>query len=659
MQKNVFCLFTMLCVVCGVMSQEAAPYLVKEGKQWAVYHNNPLCSVHRPGTITYRLQGDTILHGKTYKKKWISYKEDLSDIQPYNSFMREENGKVYIADVYEEELWFDYTAQVGDTLCFKEGSKYGRIRNVYDALLSETDSTRSYRCYEMQLGKYDKSKGIVEFVEQCIHVYEELGVVDATMGYGLSEHHYNDAYGRCELTLLCVHDNEDILYRTSMGCYKPIDEDPHPTIKRGYGIYRGDTYLHAYTINESEAVVDSTDFARWNDKTVIYLDVDTIGPNAFSGAMFGQGQILYFTEKLNCIMSDAFANIMMLDEEQAEENPFGDLCIVFSGDAPSIEKNSISDYADTTYHITYVVPDLIEYIEQDIQWTYSQLVTIDDFIRGYISPENEVTVNDSTEMDVELGEGCNTDMDGDVDLTVNARPRTDIPVRIGEGENKDVYSRAPAWMRYTMELRITNIDGKLLYTDSQQCSAYGECEFRATFVRPANGIVLVYSRSIDQFGRATEWSEERVNLSENEYEGDYVTDANVDLDKTADAAELIATVGADSIRITGYYMSNCGGGLYCGAIVRGNYIELIFHDGATANCFDFHYVDFMIPRFSEEIKGVDVVEPYPLKVKVIYDSAITDIDVSDADAPYYDLTGRKVALPTRGLYIRNGRKVVR
>ncbi len=659
MQKNVFCLFTMLCFVCGVMSQEVAPYLIKEGKQWAVYHYNPICSVHRPGTITYRLQGDTILHGKTYKKKWISYKEDLSDMQPYNSFMREENGKVYIADIYEEELWFDYTAQVGDTLCFKEGLKYGRIRNVYDALLSETDSTRSYRCYEMQIGKYDKSVNNVKFVDQYIQVCEELGVIGLTMGYGLSEHHYNDAYGRCELTLLCVHDDENILYRTSMGCYKPIDGGPRPTIKRGYGIYHGDTYLHAYTINESEAVADSTDFARWNDKTVIYLDVDTIGPNAFSGAMFRQGQILYFAEKLNCIMSDAFANIMMLDEEQVEENPFGDLCIVFSGDAPSIEKNSISDYADTTYHITYVVPDLIEYIEQDIQWTYSQLVTIDDFIRGYISPENEVTVNDSTEMDVELDEGNNTDIDGDVDLIVNARPRTDIPVRIGEGENKDVYSRAPVWMRYTMDLRITNIDGKQLYTDSQQCSAYGECEFRATFARPANGIVLVYSRSIDQFGRATEWSEERVNLSENEYEGDYVTDANVDLDKTADAAELTAAVGADSIRITGYYMSNCGGGLYCGVVARGNYIELIFHDEATANCIDFHYVDFMIPRFSEEIKGVDVVEPYPLKVKVIYDSAITDIDVSDADAPYYDLTGRKIAHPTRGLYIRNGLKVIR
>ena len=186
MQKNVFCLFTMLCVVCGVMSQEAAPYLVKEGKQWAVYHNNPLCSVHRPGTITYRLQGDTILHGKTYKKKWISYKEDLSDMQPYNSFMREENGKVYIADVYEEELWFDYTAQVGDTLCFKEGSKYGRIRNVYDALLSE-ESVKALAAEGRNKGRVNVDdavgEGLVDLLvddgeESCQH-HE----VDARLGH--------------------------------------------------------------------------------------------------------------------------------------------------------------------------------------------------------------------------------------------------------------------------------------------------------------------------------------------------------------------------------------------------------------------------------------------------------------------------------------------
>lgn len=656
MKTKMLCLFTMLCLACGVMAQEVSPYLVKEGKQWAIYHDNPLCSAHRLGTITYKLQGDTILHGKTYKKKWISYKEDLSDMQPYNNFMREENGKVYIADLYGEELWFDYTAQVGDTLCFKEGLEYGRIHNIYDALLSESDSTKNYRCHEMQIGKYDKSESRVKFVDQYIRVYEELGVIGLTMGYGLSEHHYSDSYGRCAFKLLCVHDSERILYQANEGCYIPIDEGPRPTTQYGYGIYYGDSYLYRYTINEHEAVTDSTDFARWNDKTVIYFDVDTVGPNAFSGATFRQGQILYFTERLNCILPNAFSNIMMLDDKQAEENPFGDLCIVFNGNAPSIDKSSISNYADTTYRITYVVPDLAAYIEDDIQWTYSQLVTIEDFVKGYISPENEVTVNSSTEVEVETD--MDNDTNGNVNVVVHARPRKDIPVRIGEGENKDIYSRAPAWMRYTMELRITDTEGTELYSGEMQCSAYGECQFNVSLTCPSSNIIHIYSRSIDMFGRATAWSKESINLKGYEYEGDYVTDANVDLNNTADADGLTATIGTDSIRITGYYSSNCGGGLYCVAIARGNDIELIFHDGATANCFDYHHVDFMIPRFSDEIKRIDVIEPYPLEVTINDVSSVTDIDNPEADAPYYDLLGRPVANPTRGIYIRNGHKVV-
>ena len=402
----------------------------------------------------------------------------------------------------------------------------------------------------MQIGKYDKSESRVEFVDQYIRVYEELGVIGLTMGYGLNEHHYSDSYGKCAFKLLCVHDSERILYQANEGCYIPIDEGPRPTTQYGYGIYYGDSYLYRYTIDEREAVTDSTDFARWNDKTVIYFDVDTVGTSAFTNAIFRQGQILYFTERLNCIMPDAFTDILMLDDKQTEENPFGDLCIVFNGNAPSIDKSSISNYADTTYRITYVVPDLAAYIENDIQWTYSQLVTIDDFVRGYVSPENEVTVNDSTETDVNLQPGTN--QDGNIDLVVHARPRKDIPVRIGEGENKDIYSRAPAWMRYTMELRITDIEGTVLYEDAKQCSAYGECRFDVSFACPANNIIHIYSRSIDMFGRATEWAVTTINL----------------------------------------------------------------------------------------------------------DTSISPIVAPNTDTPYYDLQGRPVANPTRGIYIRNGRKVV-
>ena len=321
--------------------------------------------------------------------------------------------------------------------------------------------------------------------------------------------------------------------------------------KRGYGLYHSDSYLYRYTINEAEAVTDSTDFARWYDKTVIYFDVDTIGPNAFSGATFRQGQILYFTERLNTIFKDAFTDINIIKRTSQESLMSDDLTLVFAGtNPPGIDKNHIMDYADSTYHINYVVPDLKIYIKNDIQWAYTTLMTTDDFVQGYVSPENEVTVNDSTETDVSLQPGTN--QDGNIDLVVHARPRKEIPVRIGEGENKDIYSRAPAWMRYTMELRITDTEGTELYAGEMQCSAYGECQFNASFTCPANNIIHIYSRSIDMFGRATAWAVTTFNL----------------------------------------------------------------------------------------------------------DTSISPIVAPNTDTPYYDLQGRPVANPTRGIYIKNGRKVV-
>ena len=39
-------------------------------------------------------------------------------------------------------------------------------------------------------------------------------------------------------------------------------------------------------------------------------------------------------------------------------------------------------------------------------------------------------------------------------------------------------------------------------------------------------------------------------------------------------------------------------------------------------------------------------------------TSIDNIEKSATDVPYYDLTGRKVARPTRGIYIKDGRKVI-
>ena len=289
--------------------------------------------------------------------------------------------------------------------------------------------------------------------------------------------------------------------------------------RRGYGLYHGDSYLYAYTINEAAGVTDSTDFARWNDREVIRIDVDTIGPNAFSGATFRQGQIICFSDRLNTICKDAFAGINIVKRISQEAPQISDdLTLVFEGtNPPGIDKNNILDYSDSTCHINFVVPDMATYIAEDNQWTYTTLMTIDDFIKGYVSSENEVTVTDPTEVtitDVEEGELSGGVENSSLVVVVEARPRKDIPVRIGDGENKDIYSRAPAWQRYTVELKVTDSSEALLYEGAMACSASDVCVFDVTLpCRPDDDVIYLHSRSIDMFDRATEWATRAVTLT--------------------------------------------------------------------------------------------------------------------------------------------------
>ena len=677
-------------------------YLVTEGKQWAV------CTYSFRGdhwTNTYRLQGDTTINGKTYKIEHESQEADLSDMRPSGRYMREENGKVYtIVDKDKrEELFFDYTMQIGDTLRYNPNiDYYGNVSDSYqcirlaairDTVMPNGDG-KVRKAYHVQSGQYDEGvyrfdeslDGLYIFIEDIGFVFEGLshpsieliggwstllyvkqddtmlyqekeGVVwsnssseedkapylvkegkkwhirtevpyvnkntydifmwvegdtiingvsykklhkqtrnvkDSSMGtfeIGYCHQANNRYYQNGELMfdfslqegdvfyprkgepltvrrtgkmalddgimrkyLLMVADTQDpdttynadywiegigslktgiltndftsdglikelqsctyngeYIYKSKTNETKPVSR---PTNRKGYGIYYDDSFLYRYTINEAEEVTDSTDFARWYDKTVIYFDVDSVGRDAFANACFRQGQILYFTEKLRYIGQDAFGDILMLDDEPEAKNPFGDLCIVFSGEnPPSIDENSIVNYADTTYRITYVVPDLATYIEDDMQWTYSQLVTIDDFIAGYISPENEVVVSDSAGVDLEVGVIEDNTLTGAAALYVAASPKKDIPVRIGDGENKDIYSRAPAWMCYTVEVVMTDSKGDTLYTDKQQCNAYDKCYFEVKLTTlPEDGIVCVYSRSIDQYGNASDWTMKKIHL---------------------------------------------------------------------------------------------------------------------------------------------------
>ena len=434
--------------------------------------------------------------------------------------------------------------------------------------------------------------------------------------------------------------------------------------RRGYGLYHGDSYLYAYTMDEAAGVTDSTDFARWNDREVIRIDVDTIGPNAFAGATFRQGQIICFTERLNTIFKDAFTGINILPRSTQDASIADDLTLVFEGNRPPlIDKNQILDYADNTCRINYAVPDIATYVASDIQWTYTTLMTIEDLLRGQISPENEVTVSDSTEVQVSVDTSEDNTDTNDLVVVVEARPRKDIPVRIGDGENKDIYSRAPAWQRYTMELKVTDNQETVLFEDAQECNAEEGCVFEvALSAYPEDGVVYLHSRSTDMFNRSTEWMVQKASLYRNGEEDCYFTDVNVNLDKHGAEEKLTATITDDSIRITGYYLSNCAGELTCEAYAKTDEIALIFYDEPLANCVGIHYVDFTIPLLTTPVEAIYVVASYDqsvlMEVEILPEGAVGKLGLSGKDAPYYDLTGRRVTHPTRGVYIRNGKKVI-
>lgn len=143
----------------------------------------------------------------------------------------------------------------------------------------------------------------------------------------------------------------------------------------------------------------------------------------------------------------------------------------------------------------------------------------------------------------------------------------------------------------------------------------------------------------------------------------YGTDANVDLNKTAEQQDLKAVIEEDSIHISGYYYSNCGTGQYCIAEEFNGCISLTFYEcgGESVDCKENHYVDFTIPRLAEQIDRIYVCDSYDQSVKMevkVQGSTSVDAVLKETIAPYYDLMGRPVANPTRGLYIRDRKKIV-
>lgn len=113
--KRIIYISIILFFCYTLTAQEAQ--IVVENKIWSNVLENCLPEGNVYTTFYHRFEGDTVLDGKTYKKVLIAEDEYYLDWFFYGSYVREENGMVYLREYLGEEgLIYNFNLQLGDTV---------------------------------------------------------------------------------------------------------------------------------------------------------------------------------------------------------------------------------------------------------------------------------------------------------------------------------------------------------------------------------------------------------------------------------------------------------------------------------------------------------------------------------------------------------------
>lgn len=120
--KNVLLIIALALFGFRAAAQQYRPF-VEEGKTWRIARLIPLNEdpTYPVSHVYYRMKGDTIVAGKTWKIVRASGLTEPGDPVVYDSYcrylVREENKRVYFSPYPgREELMYDFNVSVGDTL---------------------------------------------------------------------------------------------------------------------------------------------------------------------------------------------------------------------------------------------------------------------------------------------------------------------------------------------------------------------------------------------------------------------------------------------------------------------------------------------------------------------------------------------------------------
>ena len=121
--KNIRFIAVIALMMMGGMTMKAQDYhpIVEDGKQWNVlfsYPWNPPEPQHKYTDI-YKIEGDTLLDGVSYKVMYATRNEDLTGWNLWGFLRETEDRQVFSRrpSTSDEQLLYDFSMEVGDTIC--------------------------------------------------------------------------------------------------------------------------------------------------------------------------------------------------------------------------------------------------------------------------------------------------------------------------------------------------------------------------------------------------------------------------------------------------------------------------------------------------------------------------------------------------------------
>ena len=252
MKRFLTLLFVAFCFVAN--AQTYYP-LVDTGKVWNFKSTG--CDPTKYSTYSEKLEGDTIIDSKNYKKVYGSYNEYNTEWVNF-LFIREDiaTKKVYLRQGINENLLYDFSLQLNDTFktLYNENDGYRCIQTVL-----KVDSIKIYNHFRKRLWMSIMDSNDTSDCEQWIEGIGSVRGFPAVCVSGMLG-------GYSEL--LCYHENDTMFYQNPIynSCYMNntgITEFEKPKIE----IFYADKFLNI-TFNEKAEY-----------KLVVY---DIIGNSIFS-----------------------------------------------------------------------------------------------------------------------------------------------------------------------------------------------------------------------------------------------------------------------------------------------------------------------------------------------------------------------------------------